>query len=874
MHLILTHEQADFDAVAALYGARILEPSAVAILPRRLNRNVRAFLTLYGDRLPLLEFDDLPPGRVDRLTLVDTQVAPSVKRLSERAAVHIVDHHPRSASLPADWSAHLQDTGATTTILVEAIEEAGTRLELVGASLLLLGIYEDTGSLSYPGTAGRDARAAAWLLDNGANLTITSDFLNHPLSPTQREVYDLLLESAETLSIHGLSVVVAGARAPGMDDEVSPLAHKLRDLFDPAGLFVLVEFDDHIQLVARSTSEAIDVGRISEHFGGGGHERAAAALIRDRRLADVRRELEDELARRVRPARTVAEIMSRGPQLLPPSEPIRDAADRMQRFGHEGFPVVADGRVVGLLTRRSVDRAMAHAMGDQPIANVMEPGSVVVHPQDSIQHLQRMMIQHDWGQVPVADSLSGEIIGIVTRTDLLRSLGGPGPSRAPASMAEEVERSLPPRRLALLHLVARQAEAARSPLYIVGGFVRDLLLKQPGTDFDLVVEGDAIALARQLSQAYGGRVSSHGRFGTAKWRLDEADTRLWSALGAGAEGVGELPRSVDFVSARTEFYTHPTALPSVQLGSIKLDLHRRDFSINTLALRLDGPTYGQLLDPWGGGRDLRERKIRVLHSISFIDDPTRILRAARLEQRLGFDIEPRTLRLLQEALPLLHRVSGERLQNELELIFEEPKATAILARLQQLHVLEAVHPGLVWDLWIGGRFEAAGAFEPDRTWRLESPPSATELRYLLWFIRLEAPNLDSISTRLHLSLGLTRTIQQAASLWQSRSAWQTSDRPSQVAARFEGVSEAALVGLWLALDGEPAGREAVARFLETLRFVQPTITGDDLRSMGLPPGPAYGRVLAALRKAWLDGDVADEPAEQRLLDRLLETARG
>lgn len=873
MHLLLTHEQADFDAVAALYAARLLDPAAVGVLPRRLNRNLRAFLTLYGDRLPLIEFDDLKQEPVERLTLVDTQALPSVRGLGEGTAVHVVDHHPRSPTLPPGWSTHIDEVGATTTILVEALEEAGTRLDLVGASLLLLGIYEDTGSLSYPGTISRDARAAAWLLENGASLAIAADFLNHPLSPAQRELYDQLLEGAESLTIHGLSIVIASAQAPGMTDEVSTLAHKLRDLFDPAGLFVLVSLDGHIQMVARSTSDALDVGRICEHFGGGGHDRAAAALIRGRSLADVRRELEAELARTVRPARTVGEIMSRGPHLLPPGESIRSAADRMQRFGHEGYPVVTEGRVVGLLTRRAVDRAMAHGMGDEPIAHVMEPGSVVVHPQDSVQHLQRVMIQHDWGQVPVADSGTGEIMGIVTRTDLLRSLAGPSAGRAPASLALELERALPPRRLALLHLLARQTERTEAAIYVVGGFVRDLLLGKPGADYDLVVEGDAIALARQLAETYGGRVSSHGRFGTAKWHLDDQDSRLWAALGGGAGASGDLPRSVDFVSARTEFYTHPTALPSVRLGSIKLDLHRRDFSINTLALRLDGPSYGQLLDPWGGGRDVRERKIRVLHSISFIDDPTRILRAARLEQRLGFDIEPRTLGLLHEALPLLHRVSGERLQNELELIFEEPKSSAILARLDQLGVLKAVHPGLSWDTWLEERFASAVGFRPPPLWRLMDTVSTDELLYLLWFVRLEAPSIDFLLDRLHMPVAASRAIHQAARLWREREAWSPPAGASQIVAAFEDVPEASLAGLWLAL-GPDSACESIARYLETLRFVHPTITGDDLRALGLPPGPAYSRVLHALRQAWLDGRVTDAATERRMLEGLLEKPGG
>ncbi len=194
----------------------------------------------------------------------------------------------------------------------------------------------------------------------------------------------------------------------------------------------------------------------------------------------------------------------------------------------------------------------------------------------------------------------------------------------------------------------------------------------------------------------------------------------------------DLPASLDLVSARTEFYAHPTALPSVQRGSIKLDLHRRDFTINTLALRLDGVHYGELLDPWGGGRDLRDRLIRVLHSISFIDDPTRMLRAVRLEQRLGFAIEARTLELMQQAMPLLDRVSGERLRDELALVLDEACAGAILTRLQALGLLSAIHPALDWDAWLEARFIEARTFQPPEAWRLRETPQPERLHYALW----------------------------------------------------------------------------------------------------------------------------------------------
>jgi tRNA nucleotidyltransferase (CCA-adding enzyme) len=872
MHLILTHEQADFDAVASALGVSLTHPTALVVLPRRVNRNVRAYLTLYGENLPFVDFDDLPRQEIEKITLVDTQSLPSLKRLSPELQVDVIDHHPRVPDIDPAWTVTIEAVGATTTILVEALREAGLSPDGVAATLLLLGIYEDTGSLSYAGTRPRDVSACAWLLEHGASLAIASDFMNHPLSADQRRLYERLVEGAETYEVEGLSIVVACAAAEGMDDEISTLAHKLRDLFDPDGLFVLVDLDGRVQLVARSTTDAVDVARVAEHFGGGGHGRAAAALIRGSSRHAVRDELLAFLPSIVHPATTVGEIMSRDPQLLTREVTISDALQRMQRFGHEGYPVVDGNRVVGLLTRRAVDRAVAHGMSDQHVGAIMDAGDLVVTPDDSIQHLQRVMIQHDWGQVPVVDPTTTKIIGIVTRTDLLKTLGSERVSPGDGSLADKLGHALSPSRLRLLRLVASAAEEHKDALYIVGGFVRDLILDAPGTDFDLVVEGNAIGLARLLVERYGGRVSSHSRFGTAKWRLDLGDRRLVEALQVNGSVSMDLPASLDFVSARTEFYTHPTALPSVEPGSIKLDLHRRDFTINTMALRLDGPHYGELIDHWGGGRDLRERKIRVLHSLSFVDDPTRMLRAVRLEQRMGFSIGDRTLELMQQALPLLDRVSGERIRNELDLIFSEANCVAIMARLQQLGLLEAIHPAVSWNGWLAERYQAVSKFKAPAAWRLHGPPDRDLLRYALLLIRVPQQAAAVVLDRLHFPAGRRDVVLEANRLAILAKSWTGHEPPSRISSMLDQVHETAIVAAWLAAEDRPEVQTGLAAYLSDWRWISPAINGLVLRELGLAPGPIYGEILGRLRDARLDGEVRSDAEERELLRRLMEEA--
>jgi tRNA nucleotidyltransferase (CCA-adding enzyme) len=866
MHLILTHEQADFDALAALLAARLLEPESRAVLPHRTNRNVHAFLALYGDELPLEGADDLPKERVDRVTLVDTQSLPTIRGVGDHTRVHVVDHHPVHKSAPPGWTAAVDTVGACTTLLVESLQAVARPLSAEEATLLLLGIYEDTGSLSYAGTTPRDVRAVAWLLEQSANLSLAAGFLNHPLSAPQRELYDRLLESAETRVIQGRRIVTAQAAAPADVEEISTLAHKLRDLFTPDGLFVLVDLGSHIQLVARSTTDSIDVSEIAVRFGGGGHDRAAAALIRGRTLGEVSADLAESLPSYITPPVQVAQIFSPRPQVVECDLSVAEAAERMARYGYEGFPVVRDGKVVGLLTRRAVDRALAHGMKHAHVETVMEGGSVTVRPSDSITHLQRLMVEQGWGQIPVVSPDGDRVVGIVTRTDLIKALapgrGGGGAARL--NLREKLEKDFPAPRLALLRAAAAAADRQRMPIYLVGGVVRDLLLNIPSFDLDLVVEGDAIALVRSIAGEFGGRVRSHDRFGTAKWLLRGVDL---GKLNLPPDAASQLPESLDLVSARAEFYPHPSALPEVERGNLKLDLHRRDFTINTLSLSLNAAHFGEISDFWGGLRDLEEKRIRVLHSISFIDDPTRILRAVRLEQRLGFQIEPRTRDLIARALPLLHRVSGDRIRHELEAIFEEPAPEDALRRLQELEVLRQIHPNLQWAADASEYVRRARAFVPEPGRAPSDGGNAAFPSLNAWLLSHPADALGGILERLNLPKREAESILAARRTLDRLAALPEDAPPSRVAEMLEDTPEAALAGACPQAEG--LARRRLDSYLAEWRKVQTVTDGELLRQRGLPPGPKYREVLHTLRSARIDGRISTAEEEMRMLDDIL-----
>jgi tRNA nucleotidyltransferase (CCA-adding enzyme) len=549
-------------------------------------------------------------------------------------------------------------------------------------------------------------------------------------------------------------------------------------------------------------------------------------------------------------------------------------AQVIQRYGFEGYPVVDSERgqrashasqLRGIISRRQVDRATHHGLASHPIDRYMRTGCITVTPDTSIADLQRLMIESGWGQIPVIDPASDQIIGIVTRTDLIKLWGSPAAHLRREDIALRMESSLPAPLLATLRTAGEAAEMLGSPLYAVGGFVRDLLLGRPNFDVDLVVEGNAIELTRRLAREHGGRVRSHKRFGTAKWILPNIDANSIGELHAAR--AGELPASLDFVTARTEFYAEPTVLPTVERGSIKLDLHRRDFSINTLAINLTPGRWGELLDFYGGERDLQEGLIRVLHTHSFVDDPTRILRAARFEQRFGFRVEQRTAELISDAVDLLDRVTPARVRHELELIFAESRPEQALRRLEEMGVLGHIHPDLHVDDWVAVRFESLRTAMQRRG--SELPADVDQLYFAIWTYRMEALAFAQLDQRLNLMRSTLAVLENLHDLKGDVSRLEQPDlRPSEIYQIVQPASDATRFLLPVITASQTVAAH-IHRYEQELRHVRPKSDGRDLKRMGLAPGPVYRQVLDAARGAWMDGRIQSESEERALVAELV-----
>lgn len=415
----------------------------------------------------------------------------------------------------------------------------------------------------------------------------------------------------------------------------------------------------------------------------------------------------------------------------------------------------------------------------------------------------------------------------------------------------------------LIERISCMAQTKNLALYIAGGLARDLLLDRRTLDFDFVVEGDAIRFARSLAKSFDGTVEIHKPFGTAKWILDASVAYSLSLA------LNELPASIDFVTSRSETYAFPTALPAVSPANIESDMRRRDFGVNALAIQISPIEQSwRLLDVCGGIDDLKRRKIRALHDQSFVDDPTRILRALRYAERLGFELEADTAEWMEKALPYLGRTTGQRLSNQIDLILHEPLASETLLRLQELGALVNIHPAFRISRRLPDLFARGQKLKPP--WSREAVEGQT-IGWIMLMSGISSADARELCERLALTNKLKKAIEASARLAERiKLLDDPAIRPSRVAQLLDEFPDIALQANWLLAAENPSMQSLIAAYASDWRWRRPTITGDELIARGLAPGPRYRQILNRLRFAWIDRAIHSAEDEAALLQRILE----
>lgn len=874
MDVIATHVNADFDCLGSMIAAKRLYPEAVLVFPGGQERGLRDFLlqsTLYAYDVKGIRDVDL--DAITRLILVDVRSAARIGHLSQivhRAGLelHIYDHHPADDHVLRGQLEMVENVGATTTIMTQIFISRGIVPTADEATMMMLGLYEDTGHLLFSGTTPQDFRAAAFLLEHGANLNVVADFLIREMTPEQVDLLNELIKSCQRILVGGVEIAIASTSINHYIGDISSLVHKLKDIENLNVLIVAVRMEDRIFLIGRSRIAEVHVGELFQEFGGGGHAFAASATVRDMPLVQLLAKLENVLPKYVRSRLAASDLMSHPVKTLPLDATIETARELMARFDFNAVPIVNDqAQVIGIITRQIVEKAAYHKLSKMVVAEVMNSDFETVEPRATLDQLQQGIIEHNQRCIPVVEQ--GVLVGVVTRTDLLRHMLGDrehlndadavvqrrGLQMKRKNLQRLIDTQLPKFIQSLLRQLGQVADQVGLRVYVVGGFVRDLLLRQENLDIDIVVEGDGIAFARIFAKEKKCRVREHEKFGTAVIVLPDGF-------------------KIDVASARLEYYDSPAALPNVEHASIRHDLYRRDFTINTLTISLNQETYGQMLDFFGAQRDIKDKSIRVLHNLSFIEDPTRLFRAVRFEQRLDFRIGRQTERLMRSAvrMNLVKKVGGARILSELEQILDEPEVVAALGRLEEFDLLKFIDIHLSFDhhtkqlLLAAERacswFDMLYTGENYRPWLvyllcLFDGLAEKGIRRMILWLAIQPKDHSILLAQRTQGLALLKKIKQPGKDQQAPS-------NSVIYHWFTGFSLEILLYL-MARSENDSLRQSISLFMTELRKTKISLNGQDLINLGLTPGPNFQNIFKFLLDARLNRQVYSRADEINLV---------
>lgn len=866
-------------------GLTRLLPGSRIVIPGGCHPAVQQFLALHRDEYALIERRAVNPEQIQTLIVVDTQRRDRLGKAAEwldlpQVEVSVYDHHlDVQLDIPATHT-QICAVGATTTLIVEELQLSQINLTPAEATVMALGIHVDTGSLTFAQATARDARALAWLMEQGASLPLLAQYIDPGLSPQLQELLTYSLDNLQSETVKGYTISWVLLNTSDYVSGLSSLASRLVALSESDILLLAARYcrgdEERLTIIGRS-HQSTNLDKLFQPLGGGGHAQAASVSLRGVDPQATLKQLLDQLKAQIPQPPTAENLMSSPVRTIRPETTIEEAQRILLRYGHSGLCVVdAADQLVGIISRRDIDIALHHGFSHAPVKGYMTTNLKTVTLDTTLPEIQALMVTYDIGRLPVLKA--GQLSGIVTRTDVLREIHqgtGDKGTRGDTSSAHllmVLRDRLAPAFWELLTKASEQAEQRGWHLYLVGGAVRDLLLAKDSNDtlmiqdIDLVVDGHnslnvgaGVELARALQQLYPVRLEIHGAFQTAAllWHQDEALGSLW----------------LDIATARTEFYPYPAANPEVEASSIHQDLYRRDFTINALAVQLTNPCAGELLDFFGGVLDLQAKQIRVLHPNSFIEDPTRIYRAVRFAVRLKFEIESQTEGYIRYAIAsgIYHQPPGDiarpaletRLKSELKYILQAPYWKAALQKLASLGAFQCIHPKLEPDDHLWRQLRLLERFLQ----RLQHSLNDWLLRLEVIIAHLSPEYRGQVAHNLKLP---DDSIKRLLTLVESQSEVMASlplCQPSQLVRHLRQYDLPTLI--LIAVQSPRSVRHQIWQYLTCWANVQPPLNGNDLKALGYKPGPQYRQILEDLLAATLDGVI---PSNEATLEEIRASA--
>jgi len=854
-----------------MIGASKLYPDALMVFPGAQENNMRELFLKspeYNFNFTLLK--DINLEDITRLILVDCQHA---SRIGPFAAIvdkkgldiHIYDHHPDVENKITYSKGIIRNCGSTTAIIALMLRERNEVLSIEEATAMMLGVYEDTGSLIFPSTTIDDYQAAAWLMSQGANLNVVADYTSQELTSEQVALLNDLLESLKIVNYYNFTIGIASRSIEEYVDDAAVLARKIRDIEGLDSIFLVLGMGARVHIIARSRIKDLNTALILKEFGGGGHATAAAATVRDLTVIQTVEKLENLIGKIIKSGLILSAIMSSPVKTVSSGTNMEEAREIISRYNLNAMPVIKNGEMAGVISRQIVEKSLFHNLGKVPVSEYMYSDFMQATPETPIQEVINYLAGHNHRIVPVFKD--GALVGIVTRTDILRYLHntdesklykGRENSHSSRNIKGKLKGSLQPEIYNLLVEFGKTGDELGLNVYAVGGFVRDMMIGEKNLDIDITVEGDGIKFAEQFAKKYGARVKSHEKFGTAVILFSDK-------------------KKIDVASTRLEYYDSPGVLPTVERSSLKMDMYRRDFSINTLAISLIGKEFGKLVDYFGGRRDLKEKSIKVLHNLSFVEDPTRVFRAVRFEQRLGFNIAAQTEDLIKSAVKMdfFEKLKGKRLLSELIHIFQETNFVNSIERMGELGLLKFIHPSITLKDEL---LELLKETQQVVSWFELLYLDITYEKWVVVFLSLcdllESDEFIETCKRLSVVEQYTKKLSDYKQISEKILGGMISKNRNKTLTSsfiFRSLNNIPVeIALYImAKSNNKIVKQSISSYFTHLKSVGTILSGKDLEKLGIPKGKVYKEYLNLLLDAKLDGTVSSKEDEINFIKNIL-----
>ena len=851
MEIITCHIYADLDALSSMVLIKKKYPNGVLVFPGHIGKSVKAFVNLYQNILQIKKIKDVKMEKVTKLIIVDTAKKNRIglfEQLLDRNDVEVIiyDHHKVSKNDIKHKKIIRKNYGSNTTNILEVLLETDLNIKFdeVEATLGLMGIYEDTGNFTFNSTTPKDLEMASYLLKNNGNLSKVNEYVQKGLEKEQLEIFIELIENLEFIDIDGESALLTYYRTDEFIFGLDELINKIQYLEKSSLCIILCGNNKRINIVGRSSNK-INVAKILEGYNVGGHEYAVSGVIRDKKLKDIYVEIKKDIESIITPSKKAIDIMNTPVKTILKDTKIKLAYKVMYRMGYGGLPIVENKAVVGIITRNSVDKALNHGFSNAPVSAYMTSEVITANKNMSVEELKALIVEKGIGRVPIVDN-SKRILGIVTRTDILKHIYSKNPIKKAKRLKYEleikndIEEVVPKELLNLLKIIEKVSKHRKERVFLVGGIVRDLILGINNKDIDIVVEGDGIKFALELKEVLKAKkVRIHEKFKTAVVVVDKN-------------------LKLDIASSRLEYYEYPTSLPVVEYGNIRDDMYRRDFTINAMALEIDNYNFGKLIDFYSGHEDLFNKKIRVLHNLSFIEDPTRIIRAFRFAARYEFDLEKDTEIFLENAVAdgFLRKISWPRVKQELEILFSDKNLVKGMEYLDKYGVFNEINSNIKYDIDMKKNIEELEGigdllnFVKVKKWLLV---------FLIILENLEKKELDLVFRKFNFSKRFIERYDYGILMRENiLEQLESTNKNSDIYRALKNVSMEIIVLIYVQNENI-AVRAKLKNYIYILNKIKPLVRGGDLLKMGLLPGIEFKNKLDIYFMKQLDtGEVNKE----------------